>query len=274
MRFNKIYLEITNVCNLNCSFCPKTNRKPKSLSIEEFKYILPKIKPYSDYLYFHLMGEPLLHPNLKEFILLASDIGFKIIITTNATLIKNVEEILLNSPIHKINISLHSFEANDKQISFNEYLINCFEFGIKFDGIISYRLWNNGGKNDLNDNIIDKMKKFFLNEWVEEKKGIRIGNRKYLEFGDKFDWPDNNKPLGDNKVFCYALKDQIGILSDGTVVPCCLDHNGDLSLGNIFSNSLEEILNSSKAINIFKGFRNRIAVEALCRKCGFAKKFN
>lgn len=274
MRFRKIYLEISNICNLNCSFCPKTKRKNKKMTIDEFKSILPKIRPYSDYLYFHLMGEPLCHPNLKDFLDIAYEFNFKVIITTNGTLLKKVEDILLSSKaLHKINISLHSFEANEFNLSFDEYLDNCFKFGTKFNKIICYRLWNNGGKDELNNNIINKMKLFFSNEWINEKKGIRIGNLKYLEYGDKFDWPDSLLAEGDKNVFCYALRDQIGILADGTVVPCCLDHDGELPLGNIHNSTLEEIINSHKAKAIYDGFSNKIANEALCRKCGYAKRF-
>jgi len=275
MRFRKIYLEISNVCNLSCSFCPKTKRKAKLMAVDEFKSILPKIRPFTDYLYFHLMGEPLCHPNLKDFLDVAYEYKFKIIITTNGTLLKQCENILLNSKaLHKVNISLHSFEANEANFSFDSYLNDCFSFGNKFDNIVCYRLWNNGGKDDLNNIIITKMKSYFPIEWVNEKKGIRIGNKKYLEYGDKFDWPDINLPEGDKMVFCYGLRDQIGILVDGSVVPCCLDHDGDLALGNIHNEDLNNIINSPRALNIYNGFSNREACEPLCRKCGYAKKFS
>lgn len=274
MRFRKIYLEISNICNLNCSFCPKTKRKNKKMTINEFKSIMPKIRPYSDYLYFHLMGEPLCHPNIKEFLDIAYEYNFKVIITTNGTLLNKVSDILLNAKaLHKVNVSLHSFEANDINMSFDDYLDNCFSFGAKLNNIVCYRLWNNGGKDELNNNILNKMKHFFSNEWINEKKGIRIGNLKYLEYGDKFDWPDSSLAEGDNKVFCYALRDQIGILADGMVVPCCLDHDGELALGNIHNSTLEDIINSPRAKAIYDGFSNNIANEALCRKCGYAKRF-
>ena len=129
-RFRKVYLEISNICNLRCSFCPGTKRAKKIMTPEEFTQLLPKLRPYTDYLYFHLMGEPLCHPNLKDYLLLAGDAGFKVILTTNGTLLAKQQNMLLTSPaLHKVNISLHAFEANDLSVSFEEYLQDCFRFG-------------------------------------------------------------------------------------------------------------------------------------------------
>ena len=123
MRFRKVYLEISNICNLSCRFCPGTKRAKKALTEEELAVLLPKIRPYTDYLYFHLMGEPLLHPKLERFLEMAGSHGFKVILTTNGTLLKRMQEMLLaSSALHKINISLHAFEANDLAASFEEYL--------------------------------------------------------------------------------------------------------------------------------------------------------
>lgn len=276
MRFSKIYLEISNLCNLSCAFCPGTKRQKKALNEEEFSALLPKIRPYTDFLYFHLMGEPLLHPNLEQFLALAGDVGFKIILTTNGTLLPKQQEILLNAPaLHKVNISLHAFEANDLAVPFEDYLSGCFTFGKAAEGkiLIAYRLWNQGGQDEKNDDILAAMSKFFPKPWVQERRGTRIGERIYLEYGDKFDWPDLKAADGGEGVFCHGLRDQLGILCDGTVVPCCLDHEGDIALGNLFTQSMEEILESPRAKAIYDGFSQRKATEELCRKCGYARRF-
>ena len=276
MRFNKIYLEISNICNLRCTFCPGTKREKKRLYEGEFSALLPKLKPWSDYLYFHLMGEPLCHPNLDRFLQLAYDAGFKVIITTNGTLLKKQQDVLLNAPeLHKINVSLHAFEANDYSVPFSQYLSNCFSFGKAAEGnvIVVFRLWNKGGADKRNEEILSKMKEYFPEPWKEERKGIRIGQRVFLEYGDKFDWPDLTAPEGNDNVFCYGLRDQIGVLCDGTVVPCCLDHDGDLALGNLFKEDLDVILEKPKAKAIYQGFQNKKAAEELCRKCGYARRF-
>ena len=275
-RFRKIYLEISNICNLRCSFCPGTKRKPNVMSKDEFVTILLKLRPYTDYLYFHLMGEPLCHPLLEDFLSLAGQFGYKVILTTNGTLLKDKKEILLNSPaLHKINISLHAFEANDLSVPFTDYLRDCFSFGKAAEGkvLVCYRLWNHGGLDELNAQITDTLHSYFTEDWVAERYGLRIGQHVYLEHGDKFDWPDLGAASAGDHVFCYGLRDQIGILCDGTVVPCCLDHEGDIALGNIFTQELSEILESPRAKAIYEGFSNRKACEELCRRCGYARRF-
>ncbi len=275
-RFNKIYLEISNICNLSCAFCPGTKRQKHAMTEEEFSRLLPKLQPYSVFLYFHLMGEPLCHPKLRRFLELTGDAGFKVILTTNGTLLRKQQDTLLSSPaLHKINISLHAFEANDLAVSFEDYLAGCFSFGKAAEGkkIVVYRLWNQGGADEMNGQILRTMEGFFPKPWVEERKGTRIGEKVFLEYGDKFDWPDLSAPEGSCRVFCYGLRDQIGVLCDGTVVPCCLDHEGDLALGNLFDSDLETILNTPRAKTIYDGFTDRTAAEELCRKCGYARRF-
>ena len=275
-RFNKVYLEISNVCNLKCSFCPGTKRKPKIMTEAEFANLLPKLQPYTDYLYFHLMGEPLCHPDLERYLDLAGKHGFKVILTTNGTLLRKQQEMLLRSPaLHKVNISLHAFEANDLAVPFEEYLQDCFAFGQAAEGkkLVVYRLWNQGGANKQNARILSEMEAFFPRPWIDGRKGTAIGNRIFLEYGDKFDWPDLSAEDGGDRVFCYGLKDQIGVLCDGTVVPCCLDHEGDIPLGNLHQETMEDILNKPRAKAICDGFRNGKASEELCRKCGYARRF-
>ena len=276
MRFSKIYLEISNLCNLSCAFCPGTHRQKNALTEAEFSALLPKIRPYTDFLYFHLMGEPLIHPQLRRFLELAGDAGFKVILTTNGTLLPKRQEMLLAAPaLHKVNISLHAFEANDLSMPFSEYLAGCFRFGKAAEGkkLISYRLWNQGGQDEKNNEILHTMKEYFPEPWPQERRGPRIGQRVYLEYGDKFDWPDLTAPDGGEGVFCHGLRDQLGILCDGSVVPCCLDHEGDITLGNLFTQTMEEILDSPRAKAIYEGFSQRKAAEELCRKCGYARRF-
>lgn len=275
-RFAKVYIEISNICNLKCSFCPGTVRAPRRMKADEFELILNKIKPYTDYIYFHLLGEPLCHPELEKFLKLAEDMQFKVIITTNGTLLNKNANVLLNSSSHyKTVISLHSFEANDNKNSFENYLKDCFEYAKSAENkkIVVLRLWNNGGKDSLNETILNALEKYFSKPWIEERNGTRIGNKIFLQYGDKFDWPTLESNNISEKVFCYGLRDQLGILADGTVVPCCLDNNGKISLGNIFEEDLEDILNSEKAQNIYNGFSNRTACEELCKRCSFVRKF-
>ena len=276
MRFRKIYLEISNICNLSCAFCPGTRRKKRAMTEEDLAVLLPKLRPYADFLYFHLMGEPLCHPKLAKFLEMAGNHGFRVILTTNGTLLPKKQEMLLASPaLHKVNISLHAFEANDLSVPFEEYLSGCFSFGKAAEGkvLVSYRLWNHGGQEEKNGQILSAMESYFTQPWVQDRHGQRIGNRVFLEYGDKFDWPDLSAHDGGASVFCHGLRDQIGVLVDGTVVPCCLDHEGDIALGNLFEQNLEEILESPRAKALYEGFSCRKATEELCRRCGYARRF-
>lgn len=275
-RFKKVYLEIGNVCNLSCAFCPGTKRSPRQMTAEEFSLAAEKLRAYTDYLYFHLMGEPLLHPELESFLNIAADLGYKVIITTNAVLLEDRANALIESAaVHKVNISLQSFEANAGG-ELEAYINSCAAFAAKATerGKLSVlRLWNNNGLDTLNKDICRILERFFPKPWKESRGSLRLGDRVYLEPGDKFDWPDMDTKTESAPSFCYGLRDQIGVLADGTVVPCCLDHEGDIPLGNIFTQSVEEILSSPRATALHEGFSRRTAVEKLCQSCGYALRF-
>lgn len=256
MRFKRIYIEITNVCNLNCPFCPPHKRENRFMTFEEFKLILEKIKPYTEYIYLHVKGEPTLHPEFAEFAEYAYNLGFKINLTTNGTLLTNH----LNSTkyLRQINISLHA--TNSKDIIQIAKQIN--------DTIINFRIWNI----DENKEAVDLLEKEF-NIKIEASKNFTLDTNKFLSQESLFKWPDLLDTEESSNGYCHALSSQIAILVDGTIVPCCLDNNGDINLGNIFNEDFENILNSAKVNNILNGFKNRTAVEELCKKCTFKNKF-
>lgn len=279
MRFSKAYVEITNICNLNCSFCHGTKRKPCRMSAEEFSLVCETLRGYTEHLYFHLLGEPLLHPALSEMLSIAADNGFKCCITTNGFLIKKCAEALLGAErLYKLSVSLHSFEANETGISLQDYLEDVWEVCEKLSmrgTICALRLWNDGGKNSLNDEILAFLReKTGRDDWPETRQGSRnLGGNIKLENAAKFDWPDINAPEH-NVQFCRGLRDQIAVLCDGTVVPCCLDADGEIALGNIFTENLSYILSSPRARALYDGFSNRSPSEELCKKCGYATRFN
>ena len=272
----KAYLEITNVCNLACAFCPGTRREKRFLSLEEFKILSAKLRPHTDYLYFHLMGEPLLHPELGAFLAHAGALGFKVILTTNGTLLPEREELLLSAlALHKVNISLQSFEANNRG-ELAPYLSACAGFAKRCGDagkLCVLRLWNQNGLDSLNGEIEALLARHFPKPWPESRRSRKLAERVYLEPGERFDWPDLTAADRGEPCFCYGLRDQVGVLVDGTVVPCCLDHEGDIPLGNLFEQDLIDIMSTEKARNIYTGFSQRQALEPLCRRCGYARRF-
>lgn len=270
----KAYLEITNVCNLSCSFCHGTKRQPKFLSAEEFRCLAGKLRGQVQFLYFHLMGEPLLHPELGNFFAIAQEYGFKVVLTTNGTLLPKTEQLLLQAEnLYKVSISLHCYEVNTMGKSLEDYLRGCFHFCKEASqkGVLSImRLWNQGGEDRLNEQILHQMHEAFPEDWTKTYSGFRLTDRVFLEWGDRFDWPDPNAPLQEGSYGCYGLRDQIGILCDGTVVPCCLDAEGGIPLGNLFTQELSQILSSERAAKLKLSLQNRKPCEELCRHCGYA----
>jgi len=271
----KAFLEITNACNLDCSFCHKTSRPVRFMSEEEFTLAASRVRSFADYLYFHLMGEPLLHPQIGRFFEIAASLGFQVIITTNGTLLPECSDTLLGAPsLKKVSISLHSHEANESGIPIEDYLKSTFDFcrTASGAGIISVmRLWNLGGEERGNPFILSKMKEAFGADWKEIYSGYKIGENLFLEWGEKFDWPDiGGEYLGSDHT-CYGLRDQIGILCDGSVVPCCLDADGAITLGNIFRTPLEDILCSERATTLRESLLRRSPSEPLCHRCSYAR---
>ncbi|MGN4127481.1 radical SAM/SPASM domain-containing protein [Lysinibacillus sphaericus] len=286
--FKKVYIEITSVCNLACSFCPPTARAKGLIKVEQFNKILDEIRPHTKYIYLHVKGEPLLHPRIDQLLDAAHAKGFKVNITTNGTLIKKNREKLLGKPaLRQINFSLHSFDGHEGSENREKYLGDILDFvrdAKDFNTIISYRLWNlqqqhvtdiAARRNRETLEILEN--EYTLDYRIEEKvqpgKGVKIANNIYLNQDHEFRWPSLLAPEDEGKGFCHALRSQAAILVDGTVVPCCLDGEGVINLGNVNQTSFTEIVEGERANNIVEGFSRREAVEELCRKCGYRQKF-
>lgn len=273
--YSRAYVEITNICNMNCSFCHGHSRVLRRMSQEEFARILEQLKGQTNYIYYHLMGEPLTHPLLPEFIKMAGEQGFKSIITTNGTLLKKRAAELLEAGLHKVSISVHSFEDGTEEEQ-ERYLTEIADFAAEASAagvIVVFRLWNLGYDGGRNQQILEFLQNRLPGEWQENTRGIRIREKLHLEYGDRFEWPDAEAQNYGDSVFCYGMKEQFGILCDGTVVPCCLDSEGTIALGNVYQEDLVEILNSERAQKIRQGFDQRKAAEDLCRRCGYAQRF-
>lgn len=288
-KFKKFYIEITNVCNLKCDFCPQTSRKLEFMSTELFSKILDQIKEHTDYIYFHVKGEPLLHPNIDKLLDISYQRGFKVNITTNGTLINEVKDKLILKPgLRQLNFSLHSFDGNEMNFGKRKYINDILAFTkearTNSDLIISLRLWNleeNSATNlerERNNEILELIEREFdipyrIQEEVAPGRGVKIADKVYLNQEYQFQWPDLNVVEDNGLGFCYGLRNQVAILVDGTVVPCCLDGEGVINLGNVKEGCFSRIIESERAIRIIEGFSKREAVEELCRKCGYRKRF-
>lgn len=259
------------------------------MSIETFNKILDQIKTYTEYIYMHVKGEPLLHPEIDKFLDLSYKKGFKVNITTNGTLISRVKDkIMLKPALRQINFSLHSFYGNegyDKEEYMKQILSFVREARDRSDVIISLRLWNLEHENAIdseqkrNHELLELIEKEFSLDCQLEiadisARGMRIADKVYLNQDYAFKWPDLDEKEDDGAGFCLGLRDQVAILVDGTVVPCCLDGEGIINLGNVNNSDFLDIIEGERTKNIYNGFSKRYAVEELCRKCGYRKRFD
>lgn len=286
--FKKVYIEITSVCNLACSFCPPTQRAKGLIKVEQFQHILDEIRPYTKYIYLHVKGEPLLHPRIDQLLEAAHEKGFKVNITTNGTLINKQRTKLLGNPaIRQMNFSLHSFDGHEGSENREKYLGDILQFVRDEQNkniLFSFRLWNLQRENQTeadkrkNAETLEILEKEFqlpfkIEEKVEPGKGIKIAPNVYLNQDHEFKWPSLLEKEDEGKGFCHALRSHSAILVDGSVVPCCLDGEGVINLGNVHEQKFGDIINSERANHIVEGFSRREAVEELCRKCGYRQKF-
>jgi len=288
-RFKKIFIEITNRCNLSCSFCQPGNRPKAFMRPEDFAGIVRQVQDHTDYLSLHVLGEPLLHPDLERLLSICRDNSLKVNLTTNATLLPERQALLLNSPaLRQINISLHSIteQGGDEQ-AIQEYLAGIFVFIRQATATtrlyISLRLWNtpeeeNAGACRINKFILQALAGFFclaapIPDQLTPGHGTALAPRVFLSRNRRFTWPHGPAPVQGESGFCHGLRNQVAILVDGTVVPCCLDAEADIPLGSIYTQSLSEILASPRATRLYEGFSRRRLVEPLCRRCTFRQSF-
>lgn len=282
------YIEIANICNLNCSFCPYSQKKrsPSWMSVELFSKIIDDIKNHVEEIYLHVLGEPLLHPDLKSLLEIADQAKLRVNITTNGTLIKKNHLLLLESSVvRQINFSVHALEEwNDKEkalSALNDMLLFAQEATQKRpDLYINFRLWNIQKENPSSWNALvsSELESAFYcdlssHDFSIRHKSFPLQNRIYLHFDTRFEWPDGKQEELSTKGTCKALDSHIGILCDGRVVACCLDHNGELTLGQLPEQSLSTILSLPRAIAMKQGFKEKKLVEPFCQSCGFCKRF-
>lgn len=272
MRFKKIYVEITNRCNLNCKFCSNSNRMKKDMSVKEFEMVISKIKDYTNYIYLHIKGEPLLHPNLEDILDICCKNNICVNITTNGINMDKCSNLLLNPSVRQVNFSLHSYTLDnpDKYISaINDYTLSASKLG-KY---CVYRFWAfNGNYTDNEKYFLSNLNNLFnidILRLLESNDNIKLTDNVYVNKSREFIWPDINNNYYNDSGSCYALRDHIGILSDGTVVPCCLDCDGIINLGNIYRDDLGNIINSNRFNNMLNNFRNSKKCENLCKHCNF-----
>lgn len=287
MKFFRAYIEITNVCGLACSFCPPKEQPTQTMDLLFFESILAQLRAYTDEIALHVMGDPMVLSNLSDYLDRAYALGFKVMITTSGFFLDKSRQLALFHPsIRQVNISLNSFNKNSVSRSFEAYLepilALCDEkLRVQSDFFINLRLWNLDeihSESDFNEKLFKVLEEHFALESLVmsvsgERQSIRLASKILLHFDRYFQWPSlQNEVSGDG--YCHGLSKQIAILADGRVVPCCLDSEGVMELGNLHATNLGKILSSKRSCDILQGFAHHAAHEELCQKCSYKERFN
>lgn len=285
--YNKVHVEISNICNLQCSFCPEVIRAKKLIDIDLFREIIRQVAPLTEQVAFHLMGDPLVHPKLEDLIAICKQYETKIFFVTNGVLLREDKaNLLLDKSFRQINFSLHSFHDNFGDKDPGEYLEKIFAFTERAfiehpELYINYRLWNLAevrGTGSHNRGILERIEKRFSIQVKKDmdvslQKSFKIKNRLYLHFDTEFVWPSLDLPVLGETGRCYGLSSHFGILVDGTVVPCCLDKEGAIPLGNVKDRPIAEILKDPRSLAILQGFQKGKLVADLCKRCQYIERF-
>ena len=288
MKFYRIYIELTNVCGLRCTFCPTKELPTQEMDLDFFESVIEDVKAHTKEVACHVMGDPLTLNNLSKYLDIIHKHGLKALITTSGYFLKkHTYETLFHPCVKQINVSLNSYNKNDTSITFEQYLSPilslCQEkLERKRDIFINLRVWNLDEKMSediFNKKLFLKLSKAFnmelnLDAIYEKKENtIRLAYKILLHFDHYFEWPSlSNRNYGDGT--CQGLQSHIGILASGKVIPCCLDGDGVIELGNLHDESLKDILLNKRTTNIIEGFKHAKAVEELCQKCSYKERFN
>ena len=288
-KFRKVHIEITNICNLKCTFCPPKEKPKAIMSLEKFDNLNRQLKDYTKELAYHVVGDPLVLSNLQEYLNISFKHGLKVnIVTTANNLTTNHFDTLMNQSIKQINFSINSYNANSHKKSLDEYLNPILDFieyaqTKKHEFFINLRIWNlddNKSAKEFNKKVFDKVNEKFnssinIDEIYEQRpKNIRIDKKFFFHFDEYFNWPSLDNEIVSKNGFCYGLDSHFAILSSGEVVPCCLDQNACVDLGNINDSSISDILSSKRVKAMKDGFKKGILVEELCQKCEYRTRFD
>jgi radical SAM protein with 4Fe4S-binding SPASM domain len=288
LRYWKVNIEILNLCNLQCSFCPEVLRKKQWMAPDFFRSVLDEVAPLTRVVTLHLMGEPLLHPNFEEIVGICVEKKLQIFLVSNGVLLgPKQERVLLGEGFRQVSFSLHSFKDNFGDKDPSEYLERIFQFTERALEqrprlFINYRLWNSTAEmsleqasGDLLSRIESRFKVLLPRDWARgAEKRFPIKGGLSLHLDEKFSWPTLEIPELNRLGTCQALSSHFGILADGTVVPCCLDKEGQIPLGKIGEVPLREILQSPKAKALLDGFKRGALIDPLCRRCQYVERFS
>lgn len=279
----RIYIEITNRCNLRCSFCPVTARPPRTMTAGEFDELAADVAKHTKYIYLHLKGEPLIHPELAAILDSAKRHGLMVNLTTNGLLVPEKAQLLLESnALRQTNLSLHGYTPATHG-DMENWLTALCRYARRSAGLgrfTVFRFWTLDRDRRVDchaSRMLELLESQFPGSDLagqRSRRSVTLEKGIFVSFEEQFRWPDiSDEPL-DGRGLCYGSRTMLGILADGTVVPCCLDGEGVCSLGNAFVSQLSDILASPRYLAMSSGFGNRQVTEPLCQRCEYRLRFD
>ncbi|WP_295858147.1 radical SAM/SPASM domain-containing protein [uncultured Fibrobacter sp.] len=312
-----VYIEITDSCNLRCGFCPCGTRSQNSDTSESQRNFMPTPlfekciagaqEIGAKNVFFHVLGEPTLHPGFVHYLKKLEQTMLKLTLTTNGTTIERTGRSILASPaVRQVNFSTHAYAELPREAA-ERYLQNVLDFCQlaaveRPDLYINLRLWNVGAAEATpwNRYMLGRIRETFgvdvtPGHFCSRHKSFNISGRIYLHEDTRFEWPGSNKVTSASSVTletrdesgsarsvtgipvlgtCRALDTHVAILHDGRVVACCLDYSGQITLGNIQETSLADILEAPLARELREGFAQNELRHPLCRACSYCKRFS
>jgi len=285
-------IETTTRCNLNCPLCSTHSLKRGKVDLDT--QILKKIvesNPQMRYVTLHLMGEPLMANGLFDQISYLKKHSIFTFLSTNGMLLEEKVEDILKSNLDKISISLDAITqeelnlyrkgANLKKIlSGIEFLIKKRDEAKAKRPIIQIQALMFAYNEEKEDELIRtlwalkpdrvKLKTVSINSFgaenpkIEQIQWEKLIPRKYLRDDPAF-------VKYKDRAVCRMLF-QGFVLADGTVVPCCIDYNGEYPFGNLKFQSWDEIRHSEKRKRfIRKYFEGGIE---LCKSCSMGYEYS
>ena len=267
----RIYLEITDACNLNCPFC--TNEKGHSfLSFAEIERYIQEIKEITPYIYLHVLGEPLLHPDFSRILNLLDKEAMQLQLVTNGTLLGKYPDLLRHSCLRKLAISLHS--VNDLKVA-NDYFETIDQLiEAERNCALELRFYNPAQLKPQLAAYLAHLKAKYPPKETTKSGSLLIKEKTYLYFAEFFRWPMISDPFISDKGQCLGGKNMLAILHNGDVTLCCLDPKGHNALGNLKEKSLKQILASDLYQNYLKELKENHLIFKLCQNCSYRQRFD
>lgn len=267
----RVYLEITSACNLDCPFC--TNSKENFfMDFDTIKDHLIKIKDVCDYVYLHVLGEPLLHKDFNKILDECDKLNLKVQLVTNGTLLDNYPNILKHSSIRKLSISLHSINNFKIKDDYFETIDKLIEQDLNI--VIELRFYDHQNLNNQLKNYLDNLYTRYEVKITDRYNSYKLKNNLFIYYSSLFNWPMIDDPYISSNGKCLGALSQIAILHDSRVTLCCLDPKGYNTIGNLKKDSLKVILESDIYKKICNNFRNNKLSKELCTKCSYRLRFD